>query len=88
MNGDYEQFASAKELAKLAANWLVTRLIEVWNTLPGVKPVKKFKDRATGVNRVWQALQSHEAGVTPDVAPQERAVATKKARVCKPGQTR
>ena len=83
MSGDYEQFASAKELAKLAANWPATRLTEIWNSLPGVKPLAKFKDRVTGANRVWQALQSQTPEVIPDVAPQAAPVATKKAKAGK-----
>lgn len=34
------------------------RLIEVWNTLPGVTPVKKFTSRAIAIERIWKALQS------------------------------
>src|ERR1700694_6082928 len=81
MSGDSEQFGSAKELAKLASSWPATRLAEVWNSLPGVKPVKKFKDRVTGANRVWEALKSQQPEVVPevvpDVAPQAAPVAKK-----------
>lgn len=33
-------------------------LVEIWNGLPGTTPVKKFKDRATGLRRLWQALEA------------------------------
>ncbi len=58
-----QSFASQKELAKLAADWPTNRLVEVWNSFAGVAPfdglkaVKKFTDRATGTNRIWQAIQ-------------------------------
>jgi hypothetical protein len=40
-----ERFRSAKELAKLTANWPGSRLLEIWNGLPGVSPVRKFTSR-------------------------------------------
>ncbi len=82
MGGGYEQFGSAKELTKLAIHWPATRLAEVWNSLPGVKPVKKFKDRITGANRVWEALLNQQPEVAPD-APQPAAVAPKKGKASK-----
>lgn len=80
-------FASAKELAKLAAGWPISRLVEIWNSFAGevpfddLKPVKKFTDRKTAVSRIWDALQRLEATVAtpvPNVAP-KKAKATKKA---------
>jgi hypothetical protein len=53
-----ERFTSEATLAKLAAAWPTARLVEIWNSLPGETPVKKFKDRATGVSRIWKAIQS------------------------------
>ncbi len=53
-----ETFRSERELADLAENWPVSRLAEIWNSLPGVVPVKKFKDRQTAVTRVWKAIQA------------------------------
>ena len=53
-----ERFGTEAALAKLAANWPASRLVEIWNSLPGETPVKKFKDRATAVSRIWKAIQS------------------------------
>src|SRR5712671_3831387 len=53
-----ECFANEAALLKLAANWPAARLVEIWNSLPGETPVKKFKDRATAVSRIWKAIQS------------------------------
>ena len=58
-----EQFHSAGELAILAAGWPATRLVEVWNSLPGVQPVKRFTDRNTAVTRIWKAIQNLEPTV-------------------------
>ena len=52
-----EKFASEKELAKLAAQWPAKRLVEIWNEMPGVRRVAKFKDRKTAVRRVWTKAQ-------------------------------
>ena len=54
---DSERFSNEAALAKLAANWSAARLVEIWNSLPGETPVKKFKDRATAVRRIWKAIQ-------------------------------
>jgi hypothetical protein len=53
-----ERFGTEAALAKLAGYWPASRLVEIWNSLPGEMPVRKFKDRATAVSRIWKALQS------------------------------
>jgi hypothetical protein len=57
-----EIFASQQELADLAATWPANRLIEVWNGIPGLTPVKKFTDRKSAVARIWKAIQSLDGG--------------------------
>jgi hypothetical protein len=52
------RFRNESGLAKLTANWPVARLVEIWNSLPGETPVKKFTDRPTAVSRIWRAMQS------------------------------
>jgi hypothetical protein len=72
-----ERFTSEVALAKLAADWPAARLVEIWNSLPGETPVKKFKDRATAVSRIWKAIQSlgqaapvaEEPAPVPETAP-------------------
>jgi hypothetical protein len=66
-----ERFSNEGALAKLAANWPAARLVEIWNSLPGETPVKKFKDRATAVSRIWKAIQS--LGQTAPAASDEPA---------------
>jgi hypothetical protein len=53
-----ERFSNEAALAKLAANWTAARLVEIHNTLTGVTPVKKFKDRNTAAARIWTAIQN------------------------------
>jgi hypothetical protein len=55
-------FTSEKEFAKIAAEWSVSRLVEIWNSFAGVapfdelKPVKKFTSRNMAISRIWQAI--------------------------------
>jgi hypothetical protein len=50
----FDTFAGQKELAELATGWPAERLVAIWNSLPGVTPVKKFKDRTTAATRIWK----------------------------------
>ena len=75
-------FATEKELAKLAADWPASRLVETWNSFAGVapfddlKPVKKFTNRKAAVARLWEAIQR----LSRDVAPQAERVAPAKGK--------
>jgi Asp-tRNA(Asn)/Glu-tRNA(Gln) amidotransferase A subunit family amidase len=53
----------AKELAKLAAKWAATRLVELWNSLPGQKPVKKFADRKAAAGTRFLGRKKSQATV-------------------------
>jgi hypothetical protein len=44
-------FTSDRELLKLAADWPAERLIEIWNSISGVKAVMRFTSRKAGVAR-------------------------------------
>src|SRR5579871_2828918 len=47
------------------------RLIEIWNSLAGVTPVRKFTNRKTALARIWTAIQS--LGETPTATATELA---------------
>ncbi len=68
-----ESFGSEKELAALAGTWPGARLIEIWNSLPGATPVKKFTDRKSAVARIWKSIQS----LTPAPETETTEAATK-----------
>lgn len=70
-----QQFTSEKELGKLAADWPAERLVDIWNSLPGVKPVKKFTNRNTAAGRIWKAIQSLGANVREHAPAQPRTKA-------------
>ena len=66
--GNSERFTTAGELAALAEQWPAARLVEVWNSISGLTPVKKFTSRKTAIARIWKAAQSLVSGPnTPDV---------------------
>jgi hypothetical protein len=67
-NFEGEIFASQTELGELAAKWPANRLIEVWNGIPGLTPVKKFTDRKSAVTRIWKAIQSLDGGSAAEAA--------------------
>ena len=53
----FDSFASQKDLAELAAGWPAERLVAIWNRLPGVKPVKSFKNAKAAASRIWERIQ-------------------------------
>ena len=75
-------FSTAQELAKLTADWPVSRLIETWNSFAGVapfqdlKPVKKFKSRMHAVARIFQSV----GRLSRDVAEPAKPVAPAKRK--------
>lgn len=58
-----ERFSSTKELVRLAEKWPASRLVDIWNSLPGQTAVKKFTSRKTAVTRIWLAIQKLDAHV-------------------------
>ncbi len=41
-----------------ARRFPTARLTAIWNALSGVTPVKRFTDRASGLKRLWAALEA------------------------------
>ena len=82
-----ETFSSPKELGKLAAQWPGARLIEIWNSLSGVVPVKKFTSRELAVTRIWKAIQHLKPTVGahgPPVASTKGSARKKASRKARP----
>jgi hypothetical protein len=50
-------FTTESELEALTAGWPSSRLVDIWNRLPGHTPVKKFTNRKTAIRRIWRAVQ-------------------------------
>ena len=71
---DSQRFSNETALAKLAADWPAARLVEIFNGLPGVTEVKKFKDRPTAVSRIWKTIQTlGQAEASPVTEPETPA---------------
>jgi hypothetical protein len=45
------------------------RLLEIWNSLPGVKPVTKFANRKAAAERIWKVIQKLKGPVATNPAP-------------------
>jgi hypothetical protein len=96
-----DRFASQEALAKLAAQWPAEQLVAIWNSFAGgtpfddLKPVKKFTDRKTALERIWKAIQRLAPSAPPAAqdAPEalrssQKATVSKKAARGKPGTTK
>ena len=69
-----ETFSSSQELDALAGKWPGSRLVEIWNSLPGVEQVERFTSRQVAAARIWKAVQQ----LQPTPGAQRRRVAPKK----------
>jgi hypothetical protein len=75
----FDTFASQKELAELVAAWPAERLVALWNSLPGVVPVKGFKSGKAAASRIWDHIQGLGDAAKPEAEP-AKPKATKKAK--------
>jgi hypothetical protein len=66
-------FATEQELQDLARTWPMKRLIAIWNSLPGVRPVGKFENRRIAIARIWRAIQKEPERKNETVARPTRA---------------
>jgi Protein of unknown function (DUF3489) len=79
----FDSFASQKDLAELAAGWPAERLVAIWNSLPGVKPVKSFKTANLAAGRIWESIQGLSLGEA--AAPEAKAAKPKSDKKAKGG---
>src|ERR1035437_10213105 len=63
-----DTFHSETELNELVVAWPASRLVEIWNSIPGCVPVKKFTNRKTALRRIWKAIQSLDGRVAAHAA--------------------
>ena len=71
-------FDSEQQLGEVTSDWPASRLVEIWNALPGVTAIRKFKDRATALSRIWKQAQSLPPFVEP--IPVEEVPAQQEAK--------
>src|SRR5882724_10624308 len=75
-----EHFTSEKDLAQLAGSWPMARLVDIWNSLTGVIPIRKFTDRKKANARIWKAIQSLAPATVPPQAPMLATIKPRKAK--------
>jgi hypothetical protein len=65
----------------LIAGWPEDRLVATFNSLPGVKPIKKLKDPATAATRIFERVEKlgQMVSTEPEAAKPEAASAKPKA---------
>ena len=80
----FDSFASQQELAELAAAWPDERLVAIWNSLPGVTPAKKVKDRKTGIERIWKRIQRLGESAEPKADQPEKPEAEQPEQAAQP----
>ena len=75
----FDSFATEKELAELVAGFPTERLLALFNSLPGVSPVKGFKSAQAAASRIWKQIQSLGEAAQPETEP-AKPKAGKKAK--------
>ena len=82
-------FTTAENLAELIGPDS-KRLVEIWNSLTGVKPVKKFTSRGIAAQRIFSYIQNLEPEAAPETAAATPARAKRPAKAsaaeAKPGE--
>jgi Protein of unknown function (DUF3489) len=76
----FDSFSTEPELAELAKAWPAERIVGIWNSLPGVTPVQRFKDRNTAVGRIWKRIQDLGAPEQPQAEQPAKPKAERKAK--------
>src|SRR3954447_11677902 len=59
-NAEKAVVTTKDEWEVIAGTWSLKRLVEIWNSLPGVTPVEKFTSRQIALQRIWRAVESPE----------------------------
>ena len=76
--GDTQTFATAAGLQGILKKLPAAAAVEIWNSMTGVAPVKKFKDGATAAKRIFAQLQ--KLGGSADDAKETAAPAAEPAK--------
>ena len=71
-------FDSQPALAEVSAEWPASRLVEIWNSIPGNTPVKKFQNRKKALGRIWNAIQGLAGAAEQETAKFAKPLKTRK----------
>ena len=83
-----DAFTTEAGLQAALKNYSAATTVEIWNSLTGVTPVKKFKDAATAARRIFAEVQKlggsePDATAAPVAAPKTKHAPTAKAKPVK-----
>jgi hypothetical protein len=65
----FDSFSSLEELVELAKAWPPKRLLAIWSSLPGVQPIRRFKDYKAAAPRIWERIQGLAEPTPPPAQP-------------------
>jgi len=77
------QFNSQAELARVASDWPMSRLVDIWNSIPGNTEVSKFADGKKAIARIWKAIQPLAGHAQPSESEAKPKKAVKGAKPAK-----
>jgi hypothetical protein len=56
--GAKRTFTSGKQLRRVTSDMPLSQLVQIWNHLPGVRPIRRFTSRDSAVNRIWKVVRT------------------------------
>jgi len=65
----FDSFSTQEELVELAKAWPPKRLLAIWSSLPGVRPIRRFKDYKAATPRIWERIQALAEPAPPPAQP-------------------
>jgi Protein of unknown function (DUF3489) len=84
--GDTQTFATAAGLQGILKKLPAAAAVEIWNSMTGVTPVKKFKDGATAAKRIFAQLQKLGGSADDVTETAPAAESAKRAPKAKPAK--
>ena len=76
----FDSFTSQQEWGELAAAWPKERLVAIWNSLAGVRPVKRFPNHQAAAGQIWARIQGLVQSAEPKAEPLSKPKAEPKAK--------
>ncbi|MGA2592353.1 MAG: DUF3489 domain-containing protein [Bryobacteraceae bacterium] len=76
----FDLFTNQQELAELITPWPADRLLAIYNSLPGVKPLKSLKDAKTAASKIWERVEKLGQMVAPEPVAAKPETAPAKAK--------
>jgi hypothetical protein len=76
----FDSFSSLQEWVELAKAWPPKRLLTIWSSLPGVQPIRRFKDYKAAAPRIWERIQALAEPVPPRPAQPAKPQAARRAK--------